>query len=85
MVFLALGWMRFAPGDAWNLPTDGIGVGSRLVSPAGGVSALALAHFVVFVIAPSAPPPPEHEGSNGRTPVSTEVFFVSSGRHGMPW
>ena len=37
----------FAPGDAWNLPSEGKGVGSfvRLVSPAEGVSALALTHF----------------------------------------
>ena len=37
----------FALGDAWNLPSEGKGVGSfvRLVSPADGVSALALTHF----------------------------------------
>ena len=37
----------FAPGDARNLPSEGKGVGSfdRLVSPAEGVSALALTHF----------------------------------------
>ena len=37
----------FAPGDAWNLLSEGKGVGSfgRLVSPAEGVSALALTHF----------------------------------------
>ena len=67
---LGVGW-GFAPGDAWNLPSEGTGVGSWLVSPAEGVSALALAHFNqlhacldmdrhVFTIAPSAPstPPP---------------------------
>ena len=39
--------MIFALGDAWNLPSEGKGVGSfvRLVSPAEGVSALALTHF----------------------------------------
>ena len=37
----------FTPGDAWNLPSEGKGVGSfvRLVSAAEGVSALALTHF----------------------------------------
>ena len=37
----------FALGDAWNLSSEGKGVGSfvRLVSPAEGVSALALTHF----------------------------------------
>ena len=37
----------FAPGDAWNLLSEGKDVGSfvRLVSPAEGVSALALTHF----------------------------------------
>ena len=31
------GWMRFAPGDAWNLPSKGTGVGFfQLVSPAEG-------------------------------------------------
>ena len=36
-----------ALGDAWNLPSEGKGVGSfvRLVSPAEGVIALALTHF----------------------------------------
>ena len=36
-----------ALGDAWNLSSEGKGVGSfvRLVSPAEGVSALALTHF----------------------------------------
>ena len=46
--FLELEWGEvFAPGDAWNLPSEGKGVGSfvRLVSPAEGVSALALTHF----------------------------------------
>ena len=45
--FLALGLGDFAPGDAWNLPSEGTGVGffCRLVSPAEGVSALALTHF----------------------------------------
>ena len=46
--FLELEWGEaFAPGDAWNLPSEGRGVGSfvRLVSPAEGVSALALTHF----------------------------------------
>ena len=39
--------MIFALGDAWNLSSEGKGVGSfvRLVSPAEGVSALALTHF----------------------------------------
>ena len=37
----------FALRDAWNLSSEGKGVGSfvRLVSPAEGVSALALTHF----------------------------------------
>ena len=46
--FLELEWGEvFAPGDAWNLSSEGQGVGSfvRLVSPAKGVSALALTHF----------------------------------------
>ena len=39
--------MIFALGDAWNLSSEGKGVGSFvwLVSPAEGVSALALTHF----------------------------------------
>ena len=46
--FLELEWSEvLAPGDAWNLSSEGKGVGSfvRLVSPAEGVSALALTHF----------------------------------------
>ena len=37
----------FALRDAWNLSSEGKGVGSfvRLVSPAEGVGALALTHF----------------------------------------
>ena len=36
----------FALGDAWNLPSEGTGVGGcRLVSPAEGTSALALVRF----------------------------------------
>ena len=42
--FLELEWGEVF---AWNLPSEGKGVGSfvRLVSPAEGVSALALTHF----------------------------------------
>ena len=37
----------FALGDAWNLPSEGTGVGFfRLVSPAEGVSALALTRLI---------------------------------------
>ena len=46
--FLELEWGElFAAGDAWNLPSEGKGVGSfvQLVSPAEGVSALALTHL----------------------------------------
>ena len=46
--FLDLGLGEgFALRDAWNLSSEGKGVGSfvRLVSPAEGVSALALTHF----------------------------------------
>ena len=44
--FLALGLCEFCTGDAWNLPSEGTGVGGfRLVSPAEGTSALALVHF----------------------------------------
>ena len=40
------GWVRFCTGDAWNLPSEGTGVvGCRLVSPAEGTGALALARF----------------------------------------
>ena len=37
----------FAPGNAWNLLSEGKGrrVFDQLVSPAEGVSALALTHF----------------------------------------
>ena len=36
---------EFCTGDAWNLPSMGIGVGGfQLVSPAEGTSALALVH-----------------------------------------
>ena len=36
----------FAPGDAWNLLSEGTGMGVfRLDSPAEGISALALVHF----------------------------------------
>ena len=38
--------MIFCTGDAWNLPSEGTGVGRfRLVSPAEETSALALVHF----------------------------------------
>ena len=45
--FLDLGLGDFAIGDAWNLPSEGNRrrVAFRLVSPAEGVSALALARF----------------------------------------
>ena len=39
--------MSFAPGDAWNLPSEGTGVGVFwLVSPAEETSALALTHLI---------------------------------------
>ena len=42
----AWGWVRFPPGDAWNLPSEGIGVGVfPLISPAEGAGALAPAQF----------------------------------------
>ena len=41
------GWVIFCFGDAWNLPSEGTGVGFfRLVGPAEGVSALALTHQI---------------------------------------
>ena len=44
--FLALGLGEVCSGDAWNLPSEGTGVvGFRLVSPAGGTSALAMVRF----------------------------------------
>ena len=44
--FIALGLVIFCMGDAWNLPSEGTGVGGfRLVSPAEGTSALALVRF----------------------------------------
>ena len=44
--FLALGLGEVCTGDAWNLPSEGTGVvGFRLVSPAEGAGALALARF----------------------------------------
>ena len=40
------GWVRFVPGEAWNLPSEGTSLGVfRLVSPAEGVSEPALARF----------------------------------------
>ena len=40
------GWVRFAPGDAWNLPSEGTGGwGFRLVSSAEEAGALAPAQF----------------------------------------
>ena len=46
--FLASGLGDFAPGDAWNLLSEGKGVGFfvRLVSPAEGVSALASVRLI---------------------------------------
>ena len=41
---LGSGWC-FAPRDAWNLPSEGTGVGFRLVSPAEGSGALAPVRF----------------------------------------
>ena len=41
---LGAGWL-FAPGDAWNLPSEGTGVGVRLVSPAEGAGALGTSPF----------------------------------------
>ena len=38
------GWMRFAAGEAWNLPSEGTGLGFWLVSPAEMVGALAPTH-----------------------------------------
>ena len=39
-------WVIVCSGDAWNLPSEGSGVGDlRLVSPAEGAGALALAFF----------------------------------------
>ena len=44
--FLALGLGEFCFGDAWNLPSEGTGVGFfRLVSPAEGADALAPARL----------------------------------------
>ena len=44
-LFPRLGLGEFCAGDAWNLPSEGTGVGVlRLVSPAEGTSALALVH-----------------------------------------
>ena len=40
------GWVMFALGDAWNVPSEGTSVVFfRLVSPAEGTSALAPARF----------------------------------------
>ena len=46
--FLALGLVEIAAGDAWNLHREAASFGfSRLVSPAEGVSALALARGLI--------------------------------------
>ena len=47
--FLALGLGEDCTGDAWNLPSEGTGVGGfRLVSPAEGAGALTPARFFEF-------------------------------------
>ena len=44
--FLALVGKVVCTGDAWNLPSEGTGIGGfRLVSPAEGTSALALVRY----------------------------------------